>query len=68
MKERTINQLNQRIVTRKRAWCETMLYAANYINEWNSSVNHAWMLGDVMLFKHNLITKRQLRRNPVRKP
>lgn len=66
MKERSIHQLNQVLVKSKPEWVKTMLYAANYINEWNSSCSHTYALGDVMLWKHNLLKTSQLRRNPYR--
>lgn len=60
-KARGLDDLNQRIVGRKKRWVEGFLACANWLSESRCHMN-GYAAGDVALFKFNLIRKRQLRK------
>jgi hypothetical protein len=65
MKERTIADLRGAIKCFPKEELDGMLKMVNMINfDFASSTNHYYALGDVILCKLNLLSKRQLQKNP----
>ena len=68
-KPRALDTLNLALITRHRQWAQGVLDAAALVDEMYSGCStHKYLLGDCILLKLNLITKRQVRVNKRRKP
>jgi len=66
-KPRTLDNLNPWIAARKPNWAQGMLDAAQLVDEmYSGTTTHKYLLGDCILLKCNLITKRQVRVNKRR--
>lgn len=62
IKTRSIAELNQHIATKNPDWTAGVLEAANWLNDQGDISRNGYWMGDILLFKFNLITKRQLRK------
>lgn len=66
-KSRKLSDLNQHIVKRVPNWSAGVLDATQLLDDmYSSSATHKYLLGDCVLLKLNLITKRQVRVNARR--
>lgn len=64
LRERTEKELNQVLFKKNPERMRGLLDMANLLNEWGGQIRHPYALGDCLLCKFNLLTKRQIRNNP----